>query len=229
LLRFKASRDPDDVPHFSRIAFDEAGKWWVTKSVVSFTLATRVARVALVLSLSATVMGCVHVPPPASRAQINALKTQLVALGPQVSEAEANVVAVLAYDYPRWLAQEYQLVRPPLWHNLLINLGLKKRGLCYHWAEDLAMKLRAVNLQELELHWAVARPGSWREHNAVVVTARRESFGRGIVLDPWRQSGALVWTNVTEDAYQWQEGVLPWVEAAPVAQTSSMVRVHERQ
>src|SRR6478735_7662356 len=97
--------------------------------------------------------GCVHVPPPATEAQIKSLKTALVGLNSRVSEQDAAIVAALAYDYPRELAQQYRLVRPPLWHNLLINLHLKKRGLCYHWAEDLTAKLQSTGTGSLELHW----------------------------------------------------------------------------
>jgi hypothetical protein len=165
---------------------------------------------ALLLGLAFPLVGCVHVPPPASPAQVQSLQTTLRQLHPEVSAAEAALVAAVAYDYPRHLAQQYRLVRPPLGHNLLINVGLKRRGLCYHWAEDLAVKLRTLELTSLELHWGVARPGSWREHNTVVVTARAQPFAAGVVLDPWRRSGELVWGGVTADRYPWREGWLPW-------------------
>lgn len=158
--------------------------------------------------------GCVHVPPPATEAQIKSLKMALVGLNPRVSEQDAAIVATLAYDYPRELARQYQLVRPPLWHNLLINLHLKKRGLCYHWAEDLAVKLQSTGTGSLELHWGVARAGSWREHNTVVVTAPDQPFNAGIILDPWRHSGKLFWGSVTNDVYPWREEV-PITTAQP--------------
>lgn len=152
--------------------------------------------------------GCAYAPPLASRTQVHALQTALVQLGPEVAEVEAARVADVAYDYPRELAAQYRLVRPPLWHNFLINLGLKKRGLCYQWAEDLEAKLQAMKLQTLELHWGVAHPGSFREHNTVVLTAPRQPFDSGIVLDPWRHSGVLYWGVVTDDTYPWREGLL---------------------
>jgi hypothetical protein len=152
--------------------------------------------------------GCVHVPPPATPAQIKSLELALTGLHPRVSAQDAALVAALAYDYPRELARQYQLVRPPLWHNLLINLRLKKRGLCYHWAEDLAVKLQAAGPGSLELHWGVARAGSFREHNTVVVTAPDQPFNTGIVLDPWRDSGRLFWGSVVKDVYPWREETL---------------------
>jgi hypothetical protein len=150
--------------------------------------------------------GCVHLPPPATADQIKSLQTALGRLGPEVDERDAATVATLAYDYPRELARNYRLVRPPLWHNLLINFGLKRRGLCYQWAEDLGGKLKSVEPISLEFHWGVSRPGSFWEHNTVVVTARHQAFNEGLVLDPWRRSGVLVWTAVTNDSYVWHEG-----------------------
>lgn len=152
--------------------------------------------------------GCVHLPPPATETQIKSLRTALVRLSPGVAEEDAAIVAALAYDYPRELARQYRLVRPPLWHNLLINLRLKQRGLCYQWAEDLAAKLQSVAPGSLELRWGVARAGSFREHNTVVITAPDQPFNTGIFLDPWRQSGELVWGSVTNDVYPWSEGVM---------------------
>lgn len=152
--------------------------------------------------------GCVHVPPAPTDAQIKALQTALLQLSPEVQEQDAALVATLAYDYPRELARQYQLVRPPLWHNLLINLRLKKRGLCYHWAEDLAVKLQSVEARSLELRWGVARAGSFREHNTVVVTAPDQPFNTGIILDPWRHSGQLFWGSVTNDHYPWCEDAM---------------------
>lgn len=171
-------------------------------------VARHVTKPLLVVLLLVGVTGCVHVPPPATEAQIESLQTALIGLSPGVAEEDAASVATLAYGYPRELARQYRLVRPPLWHNLLINLRLKKRGLCYHWAEDLAAKLQAAAPGSLELRWGVARAGSFREHNTVVVTAPDQPFNTGILLDPWRRSGELVWGSITNDIYPWCEGVM---------------------
>jgi len=167
-----------------------------------------IARYVLIMLGGASLMGCAHVPPAATPGQISSLQAALLSLGPEVQTNEAATVAAVAFDYPRVLAQEYHLVRPPLWHNLLINLRLKERGLCYHWAEDLAMELESLELTSLELHWGVSRHGSWREHNTVVITASGRPFATGLVLDPWRQSGTLFWGTVTKDVYSWHERLL---------------------
>ncbi len=67
-------------------------------------------------------------------------------------------------------------------------------------------ELQALRLTTLELHWAEARPGTLREHNCVVVTARGQPFAQGIVLDGWRNSGRLFWSPVVLDHhYPWRK------------------------
>ena len=142
------------------------------------------------------------------REKVKQLEHVLVALSETVDKTEAMMVAETAVRESAVLAEEYQLVRPAVAHNLLIALGLKDRGLCYHWTEDLMKRLQALDLKSLQLYWGVAHRGSeLREHNCVVVSARGQSFFKGIVLDPWRNSGNLFWARVTKDDYPWK--VLP--------------------
>jgi hypothetical protein len=94
---------------------------------------------------------------------------------------------------------------PPSFQNFLVNLGIRKRGLCFQWAEDLLAQLDALKVTTLELHWAEAYAGNWREHNCVVVTAKGQPFRDGILLDCWRHSGHLFWSAVATDNYPWIE------------------------
>ena len=146
------------------------------------------------------------------------LKEKLVTLAPTVREEDAEAVANCAYRYSRQLAHEYHAVRPAIFHNFLVNVGIKKRGLCYQWTEDLLAQLQTLNVSTLELRWGMARAGTLREHNSVVVTACGQPFEQGIVLDPWRRSGRLVWKPVVEDKYPWVEGELvPFADATGTA------------
>ncbi len=133
------------------------------------------------------------------------LEAALLALGEGVDRAEARALAVAAHDASRRLAAAYRVAPPARWHNLLVQLGARERGLCYHWAEDLLRHLKPLGLRTLELHWGVAHRGSdLREHNSVVVTAAGRPFAEGLVLDPWREAGRLVWVRVREDRYPWE-------------------------
>jgi hypothetical protein len=138
-------------------------------------------------------------------AGVTSLGHRLAMLSPKVGVDEAERTAECAYVTSRRLARDYRVVGPPLFHNFLINTGIRKRGLCYQWAQDLIVPLNALELRTLELHWGEARPNTWREHNCVVVTARGQSFEQGIVLDAWRHSGRLFWAPVIADHYPWKE------------------------
>jgi hypothetical protein len=142
------------------------------------------------------------------RDKVKQLEQVLRALSAAVDKTEAMMVAETAVRESAVLAEEYQLVRPAVAHNLLVALGIKDRGLCYHWTQDLMKRLQALDLKSLQLHWGVAHRGSeLREHNCVVVSAKGKGFFKGIVLDPWRNSGNLYWARVTKDSYPWR--VLP--------------------
>ncbi len=133
------------------------------------------------------------------------LAAEIATLSPSVRRTEAQAVAECAYATAAKLARDYRVVGPALFQNFLVNVGLRKRGLCYQWTEDLMAELQQLKLKTLELHWAVARPGTLREHNSVVVTAKGQSFRDGIVLDPWRQGGRLFWGPLAMDHYPWRK------------------------
>jgi hypothetical protein len=135
------------------------------------------------------------------------LRTKLAMLSPTVRVDEAERLAMCAYKTSRRLAREYQVVFPPALNNVLINTGGRKRGLCYHWTEDLLHQLDALKLETLELHWGEAFARTFSENNGVVVTAKGQPFAQGIVLDAWRYQGRLYWGPVRKDpeGYPWKE------------------------
>ena len=147
-----------------------------------------------------------HRTTEAYREKIGLLQDDLAALNQQADLLEAGQVAETAITYSDQLAEEYHLVRPAVLHNVLTRVGLKDRGLCYHWTEDLLKQLQSLDLRTYQLHWGVAYRGSeLREHNSVVITARGQAFEKGMVLDPWRNSGDLYWALIKSDRYPWKE------------------------
>jgi hypothetical protein len=133
------------------------------------------------------------------------LRDRIAALSPSIRADEAQCVAECAYATAAQLRHDYGVIGPPLFHNFLVNFGIRKRGLCFQWAEDLLVQLDALKLRTLELHWAEARAGSLREHNCVVITAKGQPFREGIILDCWRHSGHLFWSPLAIDHYPWME------------------------
>jgi hypothetical protein len=161
---------------------------------------------AALLVFLALAGGCAHPGTPAERAGTSAAVTrQLAALHPQVDPAEAARVARTATEEAAALAAEYRPARPAWFNNILVNAGLRERGLCYHWANELFLRLHPLAPRTLEFHLGVAGRDTSREHNAVVVTARGRPFREGLVLDAWRHGGCLHAVPVTNDTrYPWQ-------------------------
>lgn len=134
------------------------------------------------------------------------LRTRIAALSSTVSPDEAQRVAFTAYMTGVELRREWRVVWLPGVQNLLVKMGARKGGLCFQWATELLVRLDALNLQTLELHWAESLVNTSGEHNVIVVTARGQPFEQGILLDNWRYSGHLVWTQVAMDPeYRWKE------------------------
>ncbi len=159
-------------------------------------------------------VGCASVQPSAASA--TNLAKRLQRLSPVVSPGEATLAAETAHSYSLELAKEYRVVRPAILHNVLVNCGLRKRGLCFQWADDLSAKLQSLRLRTLEVRRGVARLETRREHSSVGLTAPGQPFSEGIVLDAWRHSGRLYWGGVKQDHYPWIE-----VEVTPESEPQS--------
>lgn len=138
--------------------------------------------------------------------QVLRLEKELESLSNDILEQEAFLIANTAIRFSMVLANQYELVRPPLWHNHLVNSGLKKRGICFHWTQDLIKCLRELKQKSFDFHRGIAYPDSWWRitHSSVIISAKGQAFEDGIVLDPWRNSGKLYWISVKEDQYPWQ-------------------------
>ena len=138
--------------------------------------------------------------PRSDLANAEALANQLAALSPTVDRNEATRLADCAYATVTQLRRQYRMFGTPIFNNFLIYHGLRKRGYCYQWSEDLLVALDSLKLKSLELHWGEANPGNWRENNCLVVTARGQPFRSGIIFDCWRHFGHLDFHPVVTDA-----------------------------
>ena len=139
--------------------------------------------------------------------RISELNREIIALDGRIDPHEARLAATIAIRYSRELAQQYEISGSAISHNLKVNLGLRERGLCIHWTEDLLARLQREKFHSLDLHWAIANyESAFRlEHSTVIVTARNTSLYHGLVLDPWRKSGELFWSPTLEDEhYPWR-------------------------
>lgn len=157
--------------------------------------------------LAALFLTACGVPPEIKTPDVTGLAREISALSPGVDPDEAQRVARIAYEYPLELRVAYNVTDGPLIHNTKVNQGIRPRGLCWHWADDLQARLHQEQLQSLTLHRAIANHDNLRiEHSTVIVSAKGDSMREGIVLDPWRYGGYLYWSAVPEDdRYEWEE------------------------
>lgn len=103
------------------------------------------------------------------------------------------------------LQKQYKIGTFPIVHNLLIDVGLKKRGACKHWAEDLLALINSWEHPHFTSYWAEAHPGNILEHNVAVLAPRNSSFDKGILIDPWRTAGKPFWIKVSQDPHPWRQ------------------------
>ncbi|KAA0917464.1 hypothetical protein FLO80_05290 [Aquicoccus porphyridii] len=159
------------------------------------------------------IMGCVLLaacaePGPPEQTEIADLARAIRALDAQVDPAEAERAAQIAYLYPLQLAREYEVTDPPLVHNTKVNMGLRPRGLCWHWAEDMERRLKQEGFETLVIHRAIANSDRVLriDHSTAIVAAKGAGMYDGIVLDPWRKGyGRLTWMRTVEDRqYEWK-------------------------
>lgn len=129
------------------------------------------------------------------------LRNALIALSPgSVDPNEAALLSETAHHTSRQLAQDYGMHGDPAFHNYLIRIGVKKKGICADYTHDIGARLREMRFKTLVLHWGTAWEKESDENNALIVTARNQSFFDGIVLDGWRRAGRLFWCHVKDDA-----------------------------
>ena len=153
-------------------------------------------------------MGCtVHQPSPVKlNKSVIDLKQLLLTLRPKVDVQEANDLAVESIRYSYALSQKYKSINNPWFQNFLVNMGVKERGLCYEWTEDLLKFLLSKHYKTLSFHPVGANIGRLNEHNALSVSAKGKGIEKSILLDAWRNSGILYFNVIDKDLkYKWSE------------------------
>ena len=132
-------------------------------------------------------------------AKAGKLANELASLSQRVNRDEAKLLADCAFATVTKLRREYRMFGTPIFNNFLIYHGLRKRGYCYQWSEDLLVALDKLSLKSLEVRWGEYDANTWRENNCIVVTAKGQPFNRGIMLECWRHLGHLYFGPVASD------------------------------
>ncbi|WP_323764199.1 hypothetical protein [Marinovum sp.] len=181
----------------------------MTRRRVAFGLAA----LALAAGCGAPEMNFAETGDP--EAKIAELTRALLALGTGVDAGEAARVARIAVLRPLDWAEDWQVVDPPLRHNIKVIHGLREKGVCRDWTNALHAALRAEGLRTIDLHVGYANARNVKlEHVSVVVSAAGRPMEEGLLLDPWRVGQGRLWfAKVTEDPrYRWEtlEAVRAW-------------------
>jgi len=150
-------------------------------------------------------VGCAVIPTQAPQSQIDKLSVLLHTLDNEVPYQESRYLSRDIFKKTKQLTKEFELTSPPLWHNFLVNIGVRKKGLCFHWSDSLYVYLKQRHYKHYRFHLVGANIGEYfSEHNALVVVPTGSKIEDGIVIDPWRNSGKLYFSKVTKDKkYQW--------------------------
>lgn len=136
--------------------------------------------------------------------EVAAVTQALMTLGPNIDPAEARLLAHEAVNYPKVLANQYNLVKPAYWQNVLVNYGYRENGLCWQWTRDMAKHIQARQWKSFDFFHGTANRRRFNEHNSLVVTAKGKGVREGMLLDPWRDSGKLYWERTKADPkYYW--------------------------
>lgn len=166
------------------------------------------AALLIMLCLSGCVSPSWVRPVPAAETrqlEVQNLSNSLLALGQPQAPEETREIAQVAVLYPLDLADQYKLVWPPAWHNVMVNTGLRERGLCYQFADDLLAQLNQLKVQNYRFYYVVAHENSlMRAHYAIAVGHEWTPFEDRILLDAWRHSGRLYWKRVGDDKMPWE-------------------------
>jgi len=156
--------------------------------------------------LSFFIYGCAVKVKPPNEIRLHKLAKILQSMSTTISSKEANKLAKDIFQKTQSLARDFKMTYPPQYNNFLVNIGFKKKGLCYHWADDLYVYFKQKTYPSFEFHLIGANIGKyWTEHNAMAITAKGMTVHSGVVTDPWRNSGNLYFSKIKSDSkYIWK-------------------------
>lgn len=122
------------------------------------------------------------------------------------SEKEAFEIAKDAFEFSATLKKKYDLIPYPNFNNFLVNIGVKKRGLCWQLAFDFLKHLKSKKYN-VDYYIAGANINKYfTEHNVIVLTCKGCSIKKGILLDPWRNGGDLYYAPFMKDEkFKWKQ------------------------
>jgi len=163
-------------------------------------------KITILLLSTILLVGCSVKSPSVPSSDVDKLYRLILTTSNNIPPTEARRLSYDIFQKTAKLTEEFEIVSPPLWHNFLVNTGVRKKGLCYHWSDALFLHLKSQSYPSFEFHLVGANIGEyWSEHNAIVILPKgSKSIEDSIIIDPWRGSGKLYFSIVREDKkYKW--------------------------
>ena len=159
---------------------------------------------ALLLSVFFT--ACTGTPSHTTQSRVESLSKLLRSLDSFISSKEARSLSNEIFQETGKLRKNFNPVSQPQFNNFLINVGVKKKGLCYDWSDALYLHFSKKQYTSFEFHLLVAHKGEYfYEHNTLAVVAKGGKILDGVVIDPWRDPEKLYFSKVSEDKkYKWR-------------------------
>jgi hypothetical protein len=151
-------------------------------------------------------VGCVDNTPTLKEDNSMKLSTLLYTLAPQTTKSESIELSHDIFSKTAQLTKAFEMTSPPQYHNFLVNIGIKEKGLCYHWSDALYLHfMKSENYPSFEFHLVGANIGKyWTEHNSLVIVGKGKPIKSGVIIDPWRNAGELYFSKVKDDrGYRW--------------------------
>ncbi len=149
--------------------------------------------------------GCAVTAPSVSQTKIRELSLLFQSMDRTIPPSEAMHLSKDIFHKTQQLTEAFEMTYPPQFHNFLVTVGLREKGLCYHWSDALYLYLSKKHYTSFEFHLTGANVGEYFfEHNALVVVAKGGKIKEGVIIDPWRESGELYFSKVQDDPdYVW--------------------------
>jgi len=150
-------------------------------------------------------VGCVQKTPTQQESNIIKLSKLLYVQNSKTTMAETIHLSRDIFFKIEQLKKEFDMISPPQYHNFLVNIGVKEKGLCYHWADALYLYFMKNDYASFEFHLVGANIGEyWNEHNSLVIVEKGMPIEDGIIVDPWRNGGIPYFSKLREDKqYLW--------------------------
>ncbi len=150
-------------------------------------------------------VSCTMITSSTSLHRTNTLAKLLQTLDLKVSYEESLRLSNDVFVEVNRLTQKFQPFFEPHINNFFINIGIKDKGLCYQWSDELYRYFSHKKYKYFTFHILVANKGDYFfEHNVLVITSKKGRIMDGIIIDPWRDSKNLYISTVKNDnAYKW--------------------------